>query len=103
MPMASLYSDRPPRRLLPNACDCAKGDAAPLLTLPLTRNPSAAWLESAGVSLASFPASAEAFRLARWNPPWPSAGGGGPFFPFLFLPLAGGGATGALWMDGLSG
>src|SRR6185295_20018564 len=42
VPTPPVYSDRPPRRLLPNAGSCAKGDAAPLFTLPLTSNPSAA-------------------------------------------------------------
>src|SRR6266704_1318362 len=41
-PTPPVYSDRPPRRLLPNAASCANGDAAPLLTLPLIKSPSAA-------------------------------------------------------------
>src|SRR5262245_49139065 len=41
-PKPPLYSERVPRRLLPNAASCANGEAAPLLTLPLTSNPSAA-------------------------------------------------------------
>ena len=41
-PSPQLYNDFAPRRLLPNAANCANGDAAPLFTLPLTRNPSAA-------------------------------------------------------------
>src|SRR4051812_47144729 len=47
-PTLPLYNDRAPRRLLPNAADCANGEAAPLLTLPLIRKPSAgAWVDSA--------------------------------------------------------
>src|SRR6266446_9794047 len=41
-PSPQLYNDFAPRRLLPNAANCANGEAAPLFTLPLTRNPSAA-------------------------------------------------------------
>ena len=35
-----MYSERPVRRLLPKAGDCAIGDAAPLFTLPLMTRPS---------------------------------------------------------------
>src|SRR3954465_1708621 len=41
MPMPPLESERAFRRLLPKAASCANGDAAPFLTLPLIRNPSA--------------------------------------------------------------
>src|SRR5579863_3303648 len=41
-PKPTLYNDPGRRRLLPNAAGSAKGEAAPLLTLPLMRNPSAA-------------------------------------------------------------
>src|SRR3954453_3021152 len=37
-----LNSDPRPLRLLPKADACANGEAAPLFTLPLMRNPSAA-------------------------------------------------------------
>ena len=69
-----LNRERAPRRLLPNAGSCANGDAAPLFTLPLTRNPSAArWARSvapssaAGVpSLGGFVAAAvDAFKSVR--------------------------------------
>ncbi len=40
--MPPLKSDPRPLRLLPNAAACANGDAAPLFTLPLITNPSAA-------------------------------------------------------------
>src|SRR5688572_16826916 len=43
-PTPPLYRPRPPGRLLPKARACANGEAAPLLTLPLIRSPSAAAL-----------------------------------------------------------
>src|SRR5581483_7273518 len=59
-----------PRRLFPNAGDCAKGDAAPLLTLPLMANTSdalRAWSAVTGpdgsLAMASGLAGAVAARL----------------------------------------
>src|SRR6266496_5693421 len=72
-PRLPLYNDRPPRRLFPNAADCAKGEAAPLFTLPLIRTPSVGacccWPISAGaLSAGVFAPSPDAFTWARWNP-----------------------------------
>ena len=48
-PSPPLYSPLAPLRLLPKANDCAKGEAAPFITLPLIRKPSAArWLSVFG-------------------------------------------------------
>src|SRR3954451_4059043 len=76
MPTPPLYSDRAPRRLLPNAADCANGDAAPLFTLPLIRNPSdGVWFVSAGAAVLGsaggvFGASPpDALASVFWNPP----------------------------------
>src|SRR4051812_19624071 len=64
-PTLPLYKDRAPRRLLPKAADWAKGDAAPLLTLPLMRNPSeGAWLASAAPEAAAGAGSAGAFAAS---------------------------------------
>jgi hypothetical protein len=65
-----LYSDRVLRRLLPNAASCANGEAAPLLTLPLIRNPSAASFdrspsEPEPATTAVSPAAAGTLTLAR--------------------------------------
>jgi hypothetical protein len=45
-PMLPLYSDVGPRRLLPNAGASENGERAPLFTVPLMSNPSAARLLS---------------------------------------------------------
>ena len=46
-PMLPLYSDRGPRRLLPNGADNANGELAALFVEPLIRSPSVArWLRS---------------------------------------------------------
>ncbi len=58
-----LNNDPRPLRLLPNAAACANGDAAPLLTLPLIRNPSAA--PGPASALGSSAAGAAAARLAE--------------------------------------
>src|SRR5581483_2467217 len=83
-----------PRRLFPNAGDCAKGDAAPLLTLPLMANTSdalRAWSAVTGPdgSLAMASGLAEAFTLALWNPFCPFAGAAACSAPFLDLPFPG--------------
>src|SRR4051812_735534 len=79
IPSAYVYSERPVRRLFPNAAGCANGDAAPLLTLPLTSRPSAAALDasdaggggSAGVGAAAAARAGASGRAAgvtsvRW-------------------------------------
>src|SRR5580700_4166534 len=43
-PMLPLYSDRGPRRLLPNGAESANGELAALLVEPLISNPSEALL-----------------------------------------------------------
>src|SRR5437763_6814289 len=92
-PRLLLYRERSPRRLLPNAADCANGVAAPLFTLPLIRKPSLgaplAALISAGAllagvalpPLASLGASADAFACVRWKPDavFAACGGATPF------------------------
>ncbi len=42
-PMPPLYKERGPRRLFPKAAASEKGELAPLLTVPLMRNPSTAF------------------------------------------------------------
>src|SRR6266576_3073335 len=99
-PRLLLYSERGPRRLFPNAADCAKGVAAPLLTLPLIRKPSLGAEELAAVisagalfpllpveplaSAAGFDASADALACVRWKPDavLAACGGGTPLGSF---------------------
>src|SRR5262249_22292471 len=105
-PMLPLYSDRCPRRKLPNAGDWANGVEAPLFWLPLIRRPSEArWLRSAEERLLSSAGLAPsvgwlplafAFRSVRWKPPCGLAGVGGGFLPLrlpLVLAAGGGGAV----------
>src|SRR3982751_4284233 len=99
-PRLLLYSDRSPRRLFPNAADCANGVAAPLFTLPLIRKPSLGAepgviispgalplpFESAGAFAACV--SGAAFACVRWKPDavLAACGGGTPlgsFTPFF--------------------
>src|SRR5258708_39244396 len=57
-PILPLYSDLGPRRLLPKAGASENGELAPLFTVPLIRNPSAArllsssalWFENSSVA-----------------------------------------------------
>src|SRR5579871_812315 len=99
IPILPLYCDRMPRRLLPNACDCAKGELAPLLAVPLISSPSAArWLSSAELcpakllllleAVASPPGALapalelmglDAFTSARWNAVCVLVGAGAAF------------------------
>src|SRR5579862_5732163 len=77
-----VYSDRGPRRLLPNAGFSANGEAPPLTWLPLTSNPSAA------CGFASAGASAGAGAAG-----WPGAAAV-PFAATCGLGFAGAGAAG---------
>src|SRR3954469_361985 len=77
MPTPPLYSDRALRRLLPNAASCANGDAAPLFTLPLIRNPSAPPRSASPAADGWFTIAApaaDALTCARWNPGAAAAG-----------------------------
>src|SRR3954469_5580845 len=64
IPSAYVYSERPVRRLFPNAAGCAKGEAAPLLTLPLTSRPSAAALDASAAGGGSAGAGAAGRAVA---------------------------------------
>ena len=107
--------------MFPNAEFCAKGLAAPLLTLPLTSSPSDALLASSGdalstllpdplaaaLGLAPLVAPGEALTSARWKALDVLAAGGGVFLgsPFLEGGLAaegGGDATVAVAVGALA-
>src|SRR5579871_3164668 len=108
--MLPLYSERAPRRLLPNAPAWAKGELAALLAVPLMRKPSAArWLRSeelcsfalwadAGGSDAGVPV---AFTSVRWKPDLVLVA---VVWPFLGFALEGGaGACAAFEAGGPAG
>src|SRR6516165_864168 len=100
-----------PRRLLPNAAFCANGVLAPLLTLPLIRNPSegacCASCGGAGEESACGRApSPAALTWARWKPPavFCTCGCGLPLAFFAgALPLVAGAFLLAATIEGLPG
>src|SRR5580693_2925200 len=79
-PRLPLYKLPGPRRLLPKAAACAKGELAPLFTVPLMSRPSVArWFKSLALWLANGLLAGTASAALDWV-----AAGAGAAFGFAF-------------------